>query len=272
MSLRGATKERRSNPALDCFVEVAPLRFATSPRNDIYKENGRVISFVFILFALIFHSTSFVLAQNMPHEAGFWFASGGQIPLLTPNNVNRGYYTNPTIEHAYYSFRTNGVQSLSVFIEHVDETRPWNGVWTNLMLGDGSANFPASVQENLHMTTIGLETIRTFISESGFRLGAGLGLGYGLGGASAVVHNISTDQTTTYNSATAWSGLMLEGFLRARYSLIVTGRYDIGIMAMGRFWGFPAIGPLDGSGSDYNGPALRVLSEFGYLAGIAIGF
>ena len=216
--------------------------------------------------------TSYLSAQNMPHEVGFWFAVNGQVPLIHSNDLNRGFFTNPTIEHAYYSFTTNGVQSLSVFVEHVDETRPWNGEWTNLMVGNGSTNFPASVRENLYMTTIGLETVHTFISESGFRLGAGLGLGYGLGGASAQVRDLTTGQTTTYNSATAWSGLLLEGFVRARYSLIVTGRYDIGIMVMGRFWGFPTIGPLDGSGSDYNGPPLHVISEFGYLAGLAIGF
>jgi hypothetical protein len=235
--------------------------------------NGRRwIPSTILILSIIHYPLSTAKAQNMPHEAGFWFSTNGQVPLIKPNEVNRGFYIDPTIEHAYYSFTTNGIQSLSVFIEHVDETRPWIGTWTNQLFNGGSSNFPASVQENLFMTTLGLETMRTLLSESGFRLGAGLGLGYGLGGASANVRNISTNQTTNYNSINAWSGLFLEGFLRARYSLFVTSQYDFGIMAMGRFWGFPAMGPIGSPGSQYNGPQLRALSEFGYLAGLSVGF
>ena len=225
-----------------------------------------------ILLFFILHPSSLILAQNMPHEAGFWFATNGQAPLIKSNEANRGFYIDPTIEHAYFSFTTNGIQSLSVFIEHVNETRPWMGTWTNQLFNGGSTNFPASVQENLFMTTIGLETVRSLLSESGFRLGAGLGLGYGLGSANANVRNLSSGQTSNFSSTNAWNGLFLEAFLRARYSLFVTGSYDVGLMAMGRFWGFPAIGPIGSPGGEYNGPQLRALSEFGYLAGVSVGF
>src|ERR1051325_2498556 len=87
-----------------------------------------------LLFVLSFilHPSSLILsasAQNMPHEAGVYVAFNGHKPLVSANEDNRGFYTNPTIEHVYYSFLTNGVQSLSVFAEHVSETRHWSGKW-----------------------------------------------------------------------------------------------------------------------------------------------
>src|ERR1035437_592728 len=106
----------------------------------------------------ILYPLSTTRGQNMPHEAGFLFAANGQASLVKANDVNRGFFTNPTIEHFYYSFVTNGVQSLSLFLEHVQETRGWNGMWTDPMLNGGSINFPAHVDEQLQMTTIGLET------------------------------------------------------------------------------------------------------------------
>jgi len=207
----------------------------------------------------------------MPHEAGFSFAVNGHIPLISPDNVNRGFYTNPTIEHIYYSFLTNGLQSLSFFVEHVNETRGWSGVWSNPAF-NGSTNFPADVSERLQMTTIGLETVRTLLSESGFRLGAGIGLGFGLGGATASVTNTKTGETETHSSFTTWDALLLTAQIRARYTLFTIGDEEIGIMLIGRYWGFPFIGPSGPSGVDYNGPDLRVLSEFGYLAGVSVGF
>ncbi|HET6399913.1 MAG TPA: hypothetical protein VFH95_00790 [Candidatus Kapabacteria bacterium] len=209
-------------------------------------------------------------AQNMPHEAGFWFATNGQKPLLARDEINRGFFTNPTIEHLYYTVATNGVQALSVFAEHVDETRSWQGTWTNFFFS-GERNFPASVEENLNMTTLGLETVRNFISVSGFRFGMGLGIGYGLGGASANVRD-SAGTATQYSSATLWDAFLLTAFARIRYSILVTPSYDLGIMLMGRYWSFPAIGPVGAGGEAYNGPQLRAISELGYLAGIAIGF
>ncbi len=227
-------------------------------------------AFVLTLFVLAWHSP--LAAQNMPHEVGIWFASNGQLPLITADNTNRGFFTDPTIAHGYYSFESNGVQSLSFFVEHISESRSWSGTWTNPTLNNGSNNFPATVSENLQLTTIGLETVRTFISEDGFRCGAGLGLGYGLGGASAQVLDKATGGTESHYSATAWNGLELAASLRVRYSVYVSGNLDVGLLAMGRYWGFPLIGPLGNSGAAYNGPALRVLSELGYLAGVAVGF
>ena len=212
-------------------------------------------------------------SQNMPHEAGFLFAVNGQAPLITSDNVNRGFYTNPTIAHGYYSFLTNGLQSLSLFVEHVSERRGWSGIWSDrTSIEGGSANFQATVSERLQMTTIGLETVRTLISESGFRLGAGLGIGFGLGGASADVTNVLTAETTTHDSFATWDALLLTAQIRARYTIFTMGDAEIGVVLIGRYWGFPFIGPLGTSGVDYNGPDLRVLSEFGYLAGVSVGF
>jgi hypothetical protein len=208
----------------------------------------------------------------MPHEIGFWFAENGQLPLIKSDDANRGFFTNPAIEHLYYSFATNGVQSVSIFVEHINETRPWNGTWTNYLYNDRFDTITkASVDETLQMTTLGFETVRNLISESGLRVGAGIGVGFGLGSASATVRD-TIGNKTNYTSATDWDALLVELFVRARYSLIVTSNYDIGIMLQGRYWSFPALGPVASGGEAYNGPALRAVSELGYLAGLSIGF
>ena len=184
---------------------------------------------------------------------------------------NRGFFTNPTIEHVYYQAASNGVQNLSVFLEHVSETRSWNGIWTNFFFNDRQQSFPASVDETLTLTTLGLETVRNLVSESGFRFGMGIGIGYGLGGAGANVRDTSGN-VSKYSSTTEWSAFFLTGFARIRYSLIVTSTYDLGIMLMGRYWSFPVIGPVAPGGESYDGPSLRAISELGYLAGISVGF
>ncbi len=207
----------------------------------------------------------------MPHEVGFWFVENGQKPLIAPNETNRGFFTNPTIEHLYYNVATNGVQSLAIFAEHIDETRSWKGVWTNYLFNGRYQNFSASVDESLSMTTLGLETVLNFVSESGFRLGAGLGVGYGLGTAGANVRD-SLGTQTHYDAATLWNDLLFTIMIRARYSLIVTSSYDIGIMLQGRYWSFPALGPVSPGGEAYNGPGLRGVSEMGYLLGVSVGF
>ncbi len=206
----------------------------------------------------------------MPHEAGLWIAVNGQKPLVTPDTGNRGFFTNPTIEHLYYQVSTNGVQSLSVFAEHIWETRTWQGYWSTFYFPDKQIRYPATVNESLTMTTLGLETVRNLISESGFRFGIGLGLGFGLGGASAQVDTSGT--VTTYQSATLWDALLLTVFARIRYSVIVTPTYEIALMLLGRYWSFPFIGPTSSGGEAYNGPSLRAVSELGYLAGICVGF
>src|ERR1035441_7171279 len=103
-------------------------------------------------FSTINYQLSTATAQNMPHEIGFWFAENGQLPLIKSDDANRGFFTNPAIEHLYYNFATNGVQSVSVFVEHINETRSWNGAWTNFLTGNRQASFPASVDETLQMT------------------------------------------------------------------------------------------------------------------------
>ncbi len=234
-----------------------------------YEKRKYLVWRLFIASYFILH-TSYLPAQNMPREIGFWLAVNGQKPLIAPNDINRGFFTNPTIEHLYYSFASNGVQSASLFVEHLSETRDWSGMWANY--GLGSKPFPASVQESLGMTTIGFETLRNFISEGGFRFGAGLGVGYGLGGANANVRDSTTGAQTNYSSATLWDALLISVFVRARYSVYVTDSYEVAIMLMGRYWSFPAIGPIAPGGEAYNGPGLRAISELGYMAGIAVGF
>lgn len=207
----------------------------------------------------------------MPHEAGLLMAVNGQTPLIKSNDINRGFYTNPTIEHVYYSFLTNGVQSLSIYAEHVNETETWSGTWTNQLLNGGSQNFPATVRESLQLTTIGLETVRTLLSISDFRLGAGVGLGFGLGGADAEVRDTS-GSLASYSSATAWDALMVSFLVRLRYSFRVATDREVSVIGQVRYWGFPAIGPIANGGSQYNGPGVRALSEVGYLAGVSLGF
>ncbi|MDP4199703.1 MAG: hypothetical protein Q8922_03770 [Bacteroidota bacterium] len=226
--------------------------------------------FLYSLSTIIYPLSS--TAQNMPREAGFLFAANGQASLVKSNDINRGFFTNPTIEHFYYSFETNGVQSLSIFLEHINETRNWSGIWTDAQILGGSKNFPASVSENLQVTVIGLETNRTLITASDFRLGAGFGLGFGLGGASADVTHDTTNITDTHTSETAWQALLMAASLRARYTIWTGGKYEIAIVALGRVWYFPYIGPIGSASRSYNGPGLRTLSEYGYLAGLAFGF
>jgi hypothetical protein len=228
------------------------------------------IAFLFLTsyFLLL---TSEATAQNMPREVGLWVAVNGQVPLIPSDDANHGFFTNPTIEHLYYSFASNGVQSVSFFIEHVNETENWNGEWATYALGK-NPNYPASVAETLGMTSIGFETERNFISEGGFRFGAGLGVGFGLGGTSANVRDSATGLETTYSSATLWDALLIDVFFRARYSIYTADSYEIAIQLMGRYWSFPAIGPVSDGGNAYNGPALRAISELGYMAGIAVGF
>jgi hypothetical protein len=215
--------------------------------------------------------TSEAIAQNMPHEVGLWFAVNGQKPLITPNEINHGFFTNPTIEHLYYSFASNGVQSVSFFVEHVNETENWSGEWATYALGK-NPNYPASVAETLDMTSIGFETERNFISEGGFRFGGGLGVGFGLGGTSANVRDSLTGEQTMYSSAALWDALLVDFFLRARYTVYTSSSYEVAIQLMGRYWSFPLIGPTADGGNAYNGPGLRAISEIGYMAGVAVGF
>ncbi|HEY3875672.1 MAG TPA: hypothetical protein VGM92_09360, partial [Candidatus Kapabacteria bacterium] len=208
----------------------------------------------------------------MPHEAGLWIAIHGQKPLIAPNATNEGFFTNSTIEHFYYSFASSGVQSISFFVEHIDETRGWQGEWATYTSGKNAASYPASVQESIGMTTLGFETTRNFVTLSDFRFGGGIGVGFGLGGTSANVYDSATHLQNSYSSATLWEAFLVHVFLRARYTVYSAANYEIALQVMGRYWSFPFIGPVSAGGEAYNGPSLRAISELGYMAGVAVGF
>jgi hypothetical protein len=223
-----------------------------------------------LLTAYLLLVTSQLFAQNTPREAGIWFAVNGQIPFVN-NSQSGGFFTNPTIEHAYYSFISNGVQSLAVFAEHVDETRERKQIWSDFFFPDKQVSYPATVTERLYMTTIGLETFRTLWTESDFRLAGGIGVGYGLGGATTDVHNDSTGVRHTEEVSGAEAGLLIFAALRVRYSVYTTPNYEVALALLGRYWSFPQIAPTSTARDAYNGRDTP-LSEFGYLAGISVGF
>ncbi len=208
----------------------------------------------------------------MPHEAGMWLAFNGQKPLISSNEMNRGFFINPTIEHFYYSLGSNGLQSVSFFVEHIDETREWQGNWATYMSGKNAASYPASVQESIGLTTLGFETTRNVITLSDFRFGGGIGVGFGLGGTSANVFDSLTKENNSFSSSTLWEAFLVHVYLRARYTVYSTSNYEIALQLMGRYWSFPFLGPIGSGGEAYNGPSLRAVSELGYMAGIAVGF
>ena len=223
---------------------------------------------ILIAFLLAAHSA---LAQNTPQEIGVWFAPSGQIDLLKNTNGNNGFFQNAFVGRIHYSFASNGIQSLAVTLEQIGETRAYDGRW-DVLDTRSPTSFQAHVSEQLHMTTIGLETNRTILSESGFRLGGGLGSGVSLGNAHATVTDVTTLQTTDHPSNQAWGAINISANLRARYSVYTSGNYDVGVVAAARYWAFPLIGPLGPSPEDYNGPALRSIHELGYLVGLVFGF
>jgi hypothetical protein len=208
----------------------------------------------------------------MPHEAGVFGAFGGQLALSADNETDRGFFQSPTIAHLYYSFVANGVQNLSVFVENVAETRSRTGTWSEIFLGGGEQNFPAHISENIHLTSIGLETMRTLATVSNFRLGGGLGLSYGLGGTRAEVVNDSSGERKIVTSCNAWQGLMFSAMVKIKYSIFINPEQEIALHVEGRYWGFPYIGPIGECADAYNGPELRTLHQLGYLAGISFGF
>lgn len=244
------------------------MKECSGKHDRIIKYN----SYLFFGVFFILQPSSLILAQNMPHEAGFWLAVNGQKPLHAPDESNRGFFTNPTIEHFYYSFASNGIQSVSFFVEHIDETRNWQGSWATYISGKNAGSYPASVQESIGMTMLGFETTRNFITLSDFRFGGGLGLGFGLGGASANVYDSLTKSQNSYSSATLWEAFLVHVFLRVRYSVYSSENYELALQLMGRYWSFPFLGPVANGGDAYNGPSLRAVSELGYMAGISIGF
>jgi hypothetical protein len=207
----------------------------------------------------------------MPHEAGLLGAHYGQMRLEKETSANRGFFQNADIGHVYFSFLSNGVQSLSVFVERVGETRSRDDIWTDVFIGQQHTGYPAHINENIGVTVVGLETTRTLYVLGDLRLGGTLGLGFGLGGTSADVTRTGTDSTMHVTSAFDWQAFQVSFGLRLRYSVYITGSTDYAIIAGARYWGFPYLGPIAPS-ANYNGPDFRNANDLGYIAGIAIGF
>lgn len=230
---------------------------------------GRSIFRYFIFFAICFAASSH--AQHTKHDISLQFAYGGQVPVMTAEGNVQGFYKVPIIFNLRYQVATDYLNALSMTIEHVNEERTRQGLWNDVP-GSNSPTYNANIAERLYITTLGLEGILTLLSDGTFRLGAGLGVAYGLGGAVATVENIASDKTKVFESCDTWNGFEVSAFTRARYTVYRNDDIDIGINATLRFWGFPYIGPLSDCQSSYNGPAFRSLIEFGYLAGVSFGF
>ena len=227
-------------------------------------------SFLF-LFGLLYTHTAF--AQHTKHEIAFSFAYSGQLPIVKADGNTQGFYTSPLIASLRYQVATDFVQSLSVTLEHFTESRDRTDLWPNYSSNMGGA-YNGYIAERLSMTVLGLEGVRTLVSQNDFRLGAGFGIGYGLGGASARVTKLSDTNKAvkTFESSDIWNGFEVQAFLRGVYTVMKTESTDLGIFLNIRYWGLPSIGPLSTTSSSYNGPGLRSLHEVGYTLGVAFGF
>ena len=122
------------------------------------------------------------------------------------------------------------------------------------------------------MTLLGIEAARTLLRFGDFRLELTLGAGYGLGSASADVRKITTGERKSFESCDIWHGVYLAGSLRGSYIIYQQEKYDIGLTASFRTWGFPTIGSFGDCKTSYNGPNFTALYEIGYLAGVSVGF
>ena len=169
-----------------------------------------------------------------------------------------------------YQVATNYVQSLAVVLESISEKRSRIGLWNDFPnLANGA--YTADIAERLTMTTLGIEGIRTLIRTDEFRLGIGVSLGYGFGGATATVKNLTTNTEKTFESCDTWNGFLISTFVRGRFTVYTSNSLDIGVTGSARVWGFPSISPLTDCQSSYNGPSLRSIFEIGYLAGLSLG-
>ena len=122
--------------------------------------------------------------QHTVREIGFSFAYAGQAPFVGSGNEQTNFFRQPLIWNLRYQVATNYLQSLSVVLESVSEERTRTGLWNDFPnLQSGVYN--AEISERLTMTTLGIEGIRTLIRTDEFRLGIGVSLGYGFGGATA---------------------------------------------------------------------------------------
>ncbi len=225
----------------------------------------------FILFVSCLLLAKAGYAQHTKREIAFTFAYAGQLPIVQADGNTQGFYAKPLIASLRYQVATDYVQALSITLEYVMESRENPGLW-NDNPSMPNAVYNANIDERLTMTMLGLEGVRTLISNGSFRLGAGFGIGYGLGGATAMVTKISNGSVKTYESSDIWNGFEVQAFIRGRYTIVQTDKIDLGILGNIRYWGFPTIGPLSTTSSSYNGPAFRSLHEMGYSIGVSVGF
>jgi hypothetical protein len=209
-------------------------------------------------------------AQHTSREIGFSFAYAGQAPFVASGNDQTNFFRQPLIWNLRYQVATNFVQSLSVVLERVTEERTHSGLWSDVP-NSTLAPYNADIAERLSMTTLGLEGIRTLIRTDDFRLGIGISLGYGFGGATANVKKLTDGSQKTFESCDIWDGFLVSTFVRARVTVYTNSSIDLAITGSLRAWGFPTISPLSDCADDYNGPALRSVFEIGYLAGISVG-
>lgn len=236
-------------------------------------DSNRIISWLrarfiapFVLLMLLGSRTA--NAQHTSNEIAFSFAIGGQGKLEKINNENHGFFQNAFLWNLRYQLSSTGIQSFSIFLEGVSETREYNDNLDDLQGNVSNVR----IKESVGFTSLGFETIRTLISTGRFRVGVGVGLGVGFGTPERTVTTLITGQSRDEESCSAWASLLLTGSARARYTVYRTDDIDIGLNLTGRYWGFPAIGPTADCGDEYNGPEFTTLHQVGYLAGVSVGF
>lgn len=225
---------------------------------------GRLLACAMLTYGI---AQSDLHAQQTPHEAEVLVAINGQLPLIKTAEQN-GFFTNPFIGRIQYQAVTNGVQSLSVFLESVSEDRAHD----DLYAFGASQAFDAHIVESVHMTSLGLEMIRTLVVAGDLRIAAGIDIGFGLGRPSITVTGKTNDSTFTVQSLSTWDGLLGAALVRARYTIAHSKDWDIGLILTGRYWTFVTMGPLSDAVDVYNGPAFRSVHDLGYLFGLSVGF
>jgi hypothetical protein len=211
-------------------------------------------------------------AQHAKREFAVSVAVAGQRPIAVTGDGRAGFWTKPFIFNLRFQVATDYITSASLFLEHVGETRQRRDLWSDAPNTTSPPPYNADISERLSMTVFGVEAARTLLRFGDLRLAITLGAGYGLGSASADVRRITTEETKSFESCDIWHGVYLGASLRGRYTIYQHERYDIGLTASFRTWGFTTIGPFGDCKTSYNGPAFTALYEIGYLAGVSVGF
>jgi hypothetical protein len=206
-------------------------------------------------------------AQHTKHEVEIAIAFDGQLPLVR-NKDQLGFFTNPFIGRFQYQALTNGVQSLSVFLETVSETRTRDDLYSS----SPRAPFNAQIAESVHLTSLGLEMVRTLLVAGDLRIAGGIDIGFGLGRPTLDVTNKTNDSTEHVESLSTWDGLFAAAIIRGRYTIVRSENWDVGLLLTGRYWAFLTIGPLGEATDIYNGPPFRSVHDLGYLFGVSVGF